>query len=116
MLVMCVLLPAAWLYSPASALACEKCFGAAGDSPVVYAIGISMLALLVTIVGVWGGFIAFFNKVEKRGRMLADGLLPDDTFDCNPARLDDLLDKINRLGYESLTVSERACLNDLSTT
>lgn len=112
---MCGILMVVWLVRPETSLACEKCFGAAVDSPVVYAIGFSMLALLVTIIFVWGGIIAFFNNVERRGRLLANGLLFE-AAGCDPSMLDGLLDKINRTGYEGLTAGERACLEEISTT
>ncbi len=118
------ILPAlALFWLPETAHACEKCFGAAADSPVVYAIGISMLTLLVMIIGVWGGLLSFFRNMEKRRRMLASGeLVVTETGAVVPATLvpgagalDSLLEKINRHGYGSLTDVERTRLHELST-
>ncbi|QXD15953.1 hypothetical protein GQ464_003105 [Rhodocaloribacter litoris] len=108
------------LHAHAAATACERCFGAAADSPVVVAIGLSMLALLVLVIIVWGGIIGFFSHVEKRSRMLASGeLVVTEDGRVVPAaaraNLDDLLDKINHDGYESLSPAEKARLHELAT-
>ena len=61
-----------WLLDPDIALACERCFGAGSDSPIVSAIGISMLGLLIMIGFVFGGIVAFFNQSNKRAKLLAE--------------------------------------------
>ena len=59
-----------WLLSPGVSLACERCFGAGSDSPIVSAIGISMLGLLIMIGFVFGGIVSFFNQANRRARLL----------------------------------------------
>lgn len=51
-------------------LACETCFGAGSDSPVVTAIGLSMLGLLLVIGVVLTGVTKFFVNMERRARSL----------------------------------------------
>ena len=53
---------------PSVAFACERCFGAAADSPIVSAIGISMLSLLVLVGFVFGGIFSFFSRSNARAR------------------------------------------------
>ena len=65
----------ALLLLPQTAYACERCFGAGANGPVVQAISLSMLALLVMTVVVWGGIVTFFGNMEKRSKMLASGEL-----------------------------------------
>ena len=45
--------------APRAALACPVCFGQS-DSPLAKAINMGILALLVVVVGVLGGFAGFF--------------------------------------------------------
>ena len=92
-------------------LACEMCFGAAVDSPVVYGISLAMLLLLGMTGLVWGGIVLFFGNMERRARLLAAGEL---TVEDDADGLDALLDKINREGYDSLTLTEQARLRALS--
>ena len=117
----------ALLLLPQTAYACERCFGAGANGPVVQAISLSMLALLVMTVVVWGGIVTFFGNMEKRSKMLASGelvvldngkVVPATVAHAadRPARevLDDLLDKINKRGYKSLTPEEKILLDELS--
>ncbi len=60
-----------WLASPGISYACERCFGAGADSPLVTAIGFSMLSLLLIIGFVFGGIASFFNQANSRARELA---------------------------------------------
>jgi hypothetical protein len=46
--------------------ACEKCFGALVDSPVVAAVSASMFLLLVVTSCVLGGITAFFRRAHER--------------------------------------------------
>jgi hypothetical protein len=46
--------------------ACEKCFGAFVDSPVVAAVSASMFLLLVVTSCVLGGITAFFRRAHER--------------------------------------------------
>lgn len=62
----------AWMILPEVTLACERCFGAGLDSPIVTAIGISMLALLAMIGVVFTGIISFFNQAHNRSRSIAE--------------------------------------------
>jgi len=61
------------LMSPETSYACEKCFGAAADSPTVQAIGASMFGLLMMITFVFGGVFSFFNRAHTRGVAIAEG-------------------------------------------
>ncbi len=61
------------LASPEASYACEKCFGAAADSPTVQAIGASMFGLLMMITFVFGGVFSFFNRAHTRGIAIAEG-------------------------------------------
>ncbi|MCZ6756870.1 MAG: hypothetical protein O7C39_01175 [Bacteroidetes bacterium] len=64
-------LACAWMILPEVTLACERCFGAGLDSPIVTAIGISMLVLLAMICVVFTGIISFFNQANNRSRSIA---------------------------------------------
>ncbi len=61
-----------WLVLPEVSSACERCFGAGSDSPIIRAIGISMLALLAMIGVVFTGIISFFNQANNRSRAIAE--------------------------------------------
>ena len=115
------------LLLPETVYACEKCFGAGADSTVASAISLSMLALLVMTVVVWGGIVTFFNNIDKRAKKLASGelVVMDDgrvltatvahaADKPNREVLDELLDKINHKGYQSLTPEEKVLLDELS--
>lgn len=65
-------LAGAWMILPEVTLACERCFGAGLDSPIVTAIGISMLVLLAMIGFVFTGIISFFNQAHNRSRSIAE--------------------------------------------
>jgi len=56
--------------TPGVTLACERCFGAAVDSPVIAAISASMFLLIVLITGVFGGIVQFFRNVHEREKTL----------------------------------------------
>ena len=58
-----------------AAMACPVCFSQAGESPLVDAAMMGVLALLIVTVGVLGGFAAFMRhlarlsrKAEERGQ------------------------------------------------
>lgn len=61
-----------WVMSPVASLACERCFGALVDSPIITAISASMFLLLVLISGVFGGFVAFFRNIRSREQAIAE--------------------------------------------
>lgn len=61
----------AFAFSPGAAAACERCFGAGVDSPIVIAIGFSMLTLLVLMGFVSGGIFSFFSQANTRAQILA---------------------------------------------
>ena len=67
-----IALAGAWMILPEVTLACERCFGAGLDSPIVTAIGIAMLALLAIIGVVFTGIISFFNQAYTRSRSIAE--------------------------------------------
>jgi hypothetical protein len=56
--------------APGTARACEMCFGAGSDSPVVTAIGLSMLGLLLVTGFVLTGVTRFFLNMERRAKSL----------------------------------------------
>ena len=58
------------LSSPDVALACERCFGAGSDSPVVAAISLSMFTLLVVVSVVMTGITKFFTHSARRAKLL----------------------------------------------
>ena len=60
-----------WVMSPETSLACERCFGALVDSPIITAISASMFLLLVLVTGVFGGFVAFFRNIRSREKAIA---------------------------------------------
>lgn len=62
----------AWSCSPAIASACERCFGAGSDSPIVTAISLSMFALVVVTALVLTGVTKFFRDMTRRARSLED--------------------------------------------
>lgn len=57
-------------FAPGTAKACEMCFGAGSDSPVVTAMGLSMMGLLVVTGFVLTGVTKFFVNMERRARSL----------------------------------------------
>ena len=63
---------AATLFTPTAVLACEKCFGAGSDSPVVTAIGLSMATLAIVTGFVLTGITKFFRDMTVRARKLQD--------------------------------------------
>ena len=64
---------AALAWSPGVVLACETCFGAAGDSPTTRAIGLAMLSLLLMTGAVGSGIGAFFINMRRRARQYGPG-------------------------------------------
>ena len=61
------------MLGPATAEACQVCFGVGVDTPTTRGIGLAML-LLVGMTGVvWGGIGAFFYNFRKRARLLEPG-------------------------------------------
>jgi len=61
---------------PASAFACERCFGAGADSPTVAAIGVSMMTLLILVSFVFTGIARFFNQSYQRSLDMTSGENP----------------------------------------
>ena len=59
------------LVVPRAALACPVCFGQ-NDSPMARAANISILAMLVVVVGVLGGFASFFIHLMRRARLVTN--------------------------------------------
>jgi hypothetical protein len=116
---------AALFVFPQAAFACEKCFGAAGDSPTVQGISLAMLALLSITGVVWGGIMVFFNNMDRRAKLLESGelVVTSDGGVVESALVDEeacgrmldvLLDKISREGYASLSRRERALLHEMT--
>ena len=71
----CIVVALAVLFSPATAAACESCFGAAVDSEVTRGIGLAMLLLLLVVTTVFAGILWFFRNMWDRTRRLKDGSL-----------------------------------------
>ena len=55
------------------AMACPVCFSQAGESPLVDAALMGVLALLIVTVGVLGGFVAFIRHLAKLSRRAQGG-------------------------------------------
>ena len=53
------------------ALACPACFGAA-EAPLIDGARLGVLVLLVILLVVQGGFVAFFLYLRKRAKRIAD--------------------------------------------
>ncbi len=61
----------ALLAAPRAALACPVCFGNS-DSPLAIATNMGIIAMLVVVVGVLGGFATFIICLSRRaGRVAA---------------------------------------------
>lgn len=61
------------LFSPASADACPRCFGAQVDSPITMGIGMAMLGMIGITGGVLGGIVGFFLYIKRRASKLNSG-------------------------------------------
>jgi hypothetical protein len=61
-----------WLMfaAPRAALACPVCFGNS-DSPLAIATNMGIIAMLVVVAGVLGGFATFFIYLSRRARRVA---------------------------------------------
>jgi hypothetical protein len=59
------------LAAPRAALACPVCFGRS-DSPLALATNLGVMAMLLVVVAVLGGFAAFFVYLARRARTMAD--------------------------------------------
>ena len=59
------------LAAPRAALACPVCFGNS-DSPLAIATNMGIIAMLVVVAGVLGGFATFFIYLNRRARRVAD--------------------------------------------
>lgn len=55
---------------PSVLLACDKCFGAGADSPIVTAVNLSMLALVLVTGTVLTGITKFFTNMNRRTKLL----------------------------------------------
>jgi hypothetical protein len=60
-------------FIPEIALACEHCYGAAGDNEVTRGIGVAMGALIGATGFIGVGTFAFFRKMTVRARLLEAG-------------------------------------------
>ena len=58
------------LAAPRAALACPVCFGQ-NDSPMSLAMNMGILAMLVVVAGVLGGFASFFIYLMRRAKRVA---------------------------------------------
>lgn len=61
-----------WLVfaAPRVALACPVCFGQ-NDSPMALAMNMGILAMLIVVAGVLGGFASFFIYLMRRAKLVA---------------------------------------------
>lgn len=59
-------------FSTAKAFACAVCFGAA-DSSVKIALALAIITLLMMLLGVLSGIVAFFMNMQKRTRKMTLG-------------------------------------------
>jgi hypothetical protein len=55
---------------PRAALACPVCFGNS-DAPMAVAMNTGILAMLIVVVGVLGGFASFFIYLMRRAKIAA---------------------------------------------
>ena len=53
---------------PQAAQACESCYGAKTESPLIDAARVGMFLLLGVTLSVQGGFLAFFLHLRRRAR------------------------------------------------
>ncbi len=58
---------------PELAMACEHCYGAAGDNEITRGIGIAMGALIFVTGLIGAGTFTFFRKMTLRSRLLESG-------------------------------------------
>jgi hypothetical protein len=58
------------LAAPRAALACPVCFGDS-NSPLAIATNMGIIAMLVVVAGVLGGFASFFIYLMRRARRVA---------------------------------------------
>jgi hypothetical protein len=58
------------LTAPRAALACPVCFGNS-DSPMAIATNMGIIAMLVVVAGVLGGFATFFIYLMRRAKRVA---------------------------------------------
>ena len=58
------------LAAPRAALACPVCFGES-DSPLAIAMNMGIIAMLVVVAGVLGGFASFFIYLIRRANARA---------------------------------------------
>ena len=58
------------LSAPRAALACPVCFGDA-SSPLAIATNMGIIAMLVIVAGVLGGFASFFIYLSRRAKRIA---------------------------------------------
>jgi hypothetical protein len=59
------------LTAPRAALACPVCFGNS-DSPMAIATNMGIIAMLVVVAGVLGGFATFFIYLMRRAKRVAE--------------------------------------------
>ena len=66
------LLVLSWLVlaAPRPALACPVCFGQ-NDSPMAVAMNMGIIAMLIVVAGVLGGFASFFIYLMRRAKAAA---------------------------------------------
>ena len=55
---------------PRAALACPVCFGDS-DSPMAMAMNLGIIAMLIVVAGVLGGFASFFIYLMRRQKLAA---------------------------------------------
>jgi len=58
------------LAAPRAALACPVCFGNS-DSPLAIATNMGIIAMLIVVAGVLGGFATFFIYLNRRAKRVA---------------------------------------------
>ena len=69
------LFTAALVVAPRAAWACPVCFGQS-DSPLANATNLGIIAMLVVVAGVLSCFAAFIVHLNRRARLVADGVAP----------------------------------------
>jgi hypothetical protein len=56
--------------APRAAMACPVCFGNS-DSPLAIATNMGIIAMLIVVAGVLGGFATFFIYLSRRAKRIA---------------------------------------------
>jgi len=102
------------LFVPKLALACQSCFGANVNTATTQGIAFAMLGLLGVTGVVSTGIVMFFLNIKKRARLFSQKVGVMDSTESKSETMDQLLDKMNKIGYEELSSQEKELLRKYS--